>query len=62
MWSSFWTGQAAARRRLRWLDASARGRFGRIDSRRGIMMFQGFGSQALPFFKALAFHQNKEWF
>ncbi len=26
------------------------------------MAFQGFGSQALPFFKALAFHQTKEWF
>jgi uncharacterized protein (TIGR02453 family) len=26
------------------------------------MIFQGFGSQALPFFKALAFHQSKEWF
>ena len=26
------------------------------------MRFQGFGPQALPFFKALAFHQTKEWF
>ena len=26
------------------------------------MSFQGFGPQALPFFKALAFHQSKEWF
>jgi uncharacterized protein (TIGR02453 family) len=26
------------------------------------MPFAGFGSNALPFFKALAFHQNKEWF
>ena len=26
------------------------------------MAFQGFGPQALPFFKALAFHQSKEWF
>ena len=26
------------------------------------MPFQGFGAQALPFFKALAFHQSKEWF
>ncbi len=26
------------------------------------MGFQGFGDQALPFFKALAFHQTKEWF
>ncbi|HXW21094.1 MAG TPA: TIGR02453 family protein [Roseiarcus sp.] len=26
------------------------------------MSFSGFGSNALPFFKALAFHQNKEWF
>jgi uncharacterized protein (TIGR02453 family) len=26
------------------------------------MAFQGFGAQALPFFKALAFHQTKEWF
>lgn len=24
--------------------------------------FRGFGKQALPFFKALAFHQNKAWF
>jgi uncharacterized protein (TIGR02453 family) len=24
--------------------------------------FKGFGTQALPFFKALGFHQNKEWF
>jgi uncharacterized protein (TIGR02453 family) len=24
--------------------------------------FKGFGPQALPFFKALGFHQNKEWF
>ncbi len=24
--------------------------------------FKGFGSQALPFLKALGFHQNKEWF
>jgi uncharacterized protein (TIGR02453 family) len=24
--------------------------------------FQGFGPQALPFLKALAFHQTKEWF
>ncbi len=26
------------------------------------MGFQGFGPEALPFFKALAFHQTKEWF
>ncbi|MBV9288362.1 MAG: TIGR02453 family protein [Hyphomicrobiales bacterium] len=26
------------------------------------MTFQGFGSEALPFFKALAFHQSKDWF
>ncbi len=26
------------------------------------MSFSGFGPQALPFFKALAFHQTKEWF
>ena len=26
------------------------------------MAFQGFGPEALPFFKALAFHQTKEWF
>ena len=26
------------------------------------MSFQGFGPQALPFLKALAFHQSKEWF
>jgi uncharacterized protein (TIGR02453 family) len=26
------------------------------------MPFQGFGPQALPFLKALAFHQTKEWF
>jgi uncharacterized protein (DUF2461 family) len=26
------------------------------------MSFQGFGLKALPFFKALAFHQSKEWF
>jgi uncharacterized protein (TIGR02453 family) len=26
------------------------------------MPFAGFGSNALPFFKALAFHQTKEWF
>ncbi len=26
------------------------------------MRFRGFGPQALPFFKALAFHQSKEWF
>ena len=26
------------------------------------MTFQGFPAQALPFFKALAFHQTKEWF
>jgi uncharacterized protein (TIGR02453 family) len=26
------------------------------------MSFQGFGPHALPFFKALAFHQNREWF
>ena len=26
------------------------------------MAFQGVGKQALPFFKALAFHQTKEWF
>lgn len=24
--------------------------------------FRGFGAKALPFFKALAFHQSKEWF
>jgi uncharacterized protein (TIGR02453 family) len=26
------------------------------------MSFRGFGPQALPFLKALAFHQTKEWF
>ncbi len=26
------------------------------------MAFQGFGPQALPFFKALGFHQTKDWF
>ena len=26
------------------------------------MSFQGFGPTALPFFKALAFHQSREWF
>jgi uncharacterized protein (TIGR02453 family) len=26
------------------------------------MSFTGFGPQALPFFKALGFHQTKEWF
>ena len=26
------------------------------------MPFQGFGPEALPFLKALAFHQSKEWF
>ncbi len=26
------------------------------------MTFQGFGPKALPFLKALAFHQTKEWF
>jgi uncharacterized protein (TIGR02453 family) len=26
------------------------------------MAFQGFGPQAIPFLKALAFHQTKEWF
>lgn len=26
------------------------------------MSFKGFGPQALPFFKALGFHQSKEWF
>ncbi len=26
------------------------------------MAFKGFGKQALPFFKGLAFHQNKAWF
>ena len=26
------------------------------------MPFQGVGKQALPFFKALAFHQSKDWF
>jgi uncharacterized protein (TIGR02453 family) len=26
------------------------------------MSFQGFGPAALPFFKALAFHQSREWF
>jgi uncharacterized protein (TIGR02453 family) len=26
------------------------------------MAFAGFGPKALPFFKALAFHQNREWF
>ena len=26
------------------------------------MSFQGFGPDALPFFKALAFHQTREWF
>jgi uncharacterized protein (DUF2461 family) len=24
--------------------------------------FKGFGKNALPFFKALKFHQSKEWF
>jgi uncharacterized protein (TIGR02453 family) len=26
------------------------------------MSFQGFGADALPFFKALVFHQSREWF
>ena len=26
------------------------------------MAFSGFGPQAVPFFKALAFHQTKDWF
>jgi uncharacterized protein (TIGR02453 family) len=26
------------------------------------MPFEGFGREALPFFKALAFHQTREWF
>ncbi|MFD0918094.1 TIGR02453 family protein [Pseudahrensia aquimaris] len=26
------------------------------------MAFEGFGKNAMPFFKALAFHQNREWF
>jgi uncharacterized protein (TIGR02453 family) len=26
------------------------------------MSFQGFGQDALPFFRALAFHQTREWF
>ena len=26
------------------------------------MTFAGFGPRALPFFKALAFHQSREWF
>ena len=26
------------------------------------MTFTGFGAKALPFFKALAFHQSREWF
>lgn len=26
------------------------------------MSFKGFGKQALPFFKALGFHQTKDWF
>ena len=26
------------------------------------MTFAGFGAKALPFFKALAFHQSREWF
>jgi uncharacterized protein (TIGR02453 family) len=26
------------------------------------MSFQGFGPDALPFFKALAFHQSRDWF
>ena len=26
------------------------------------MSFQGFGAHALPFFKALAFHQSRDWF
>lgn len=26
------------------------------------MSYSGFGPQALPFFKALAFHQDKDWF
>jgi uncharacterized protein (TIGR02453 family) len=33
-----------------------------IGAMEGSMPFQGFGPQALPFFKALAFHQTKEWF
>jgi len=28
----------------------------------GLMSFAGFGSQVLPFFRALGFHQTKEWF
>ena len=27
-----------------------------------MMTFAGFGPKALPFFKALAFHQSREWF
>src|SRR5260370_41022412 len=62
MWLSYWTGRAAAQRRARWLDASlvAVVRSHRFMERP--MTFQGFGTQALPFFKALAFHQTKEWF
>jgi uncharacterized protein (TIGR02453 family) len=30
--------------------------------RERFMAFSGFGKQALPFFKGLAFHQTKEWF
>ena len=26
------------------------------------MAFSGFGPQTVPFFKALAFHQTKDWF
>ena len=29
---------------------------------RALGAFQGFGRQALPFFKALKFHQSREWF
>ncbi len=29
---------------------------------RYFMPFKGFGTEALPFFKALAFHQSKDWF
>jgi uncharacterized protein (TIGR02453 family) len=30
--------------------------------RENVMSFRGFGPQALPFFKGLAFHQTREWF
>ena len=37
-------------------------RFARNDGREYAMTFQGFGPEALPFFKALKFHQSREWF